>query len=98
MTSYAPIVPRWPLVVLLQLLQTLAALYLPTLNADIIDYGVVKGDMGYILRIGGVMIVVSMVQIVCSAGAGALWRAYGDGSRPGRPGRGLPSSAEVLRP
>ncbi|GAA1663040.1 ABC transporter ATP-binding protein [Fodinicola feengrottensis] len=57
------------LVVLLQLLQTLAALYLPTLNADIIDYGVVKGDMGYILRIGGVMIVVSMVQIVCSAGA-----------------------------
>ena len=38
------------LLVLLQLLQTCATLYLPTLNADIIDNGVVKGDTGYILR------------------------------------------------
>ncbi|EME98463.1 putative ABC transporter, partial [Streptomyces mobaraensis NBRC 13819 = DSM 40847] len=43
------------LVVLLQLVQTLATLYLPTLNADIIDKGVVKGDTGYILGTGGVM-------------------------------------------
>ena len=41
------------LVVLLQLVQTLATLYLPTLNADIIDDGVVTGDTGYIMRIGG---------------------------------------------
>ena len=41
------------LVVLFQFLQTLATLYLPTLNADIIDNGVVKGDTGYIMRIGG---------------------------------------------
>ncbi len=41
------------LVVLFQFLQTLATLYLPTLNADIIDNGVIKGDTGYIMRIGG---------------------------------------------
>ncbi|MFH8405401.1 ABC transporter ATP-binding protein [Streptomyces sp. NPDC018019] len=57
------------LIVLLQLIQTLATLYLPTLNADIIDGGVVKGDMGYILRVGGVMIGVTLLQIVCSVGA-----------------------------
>jgi ATP-binding cassette subfamily B protein len=57
------------LVVLLQLVQTLAGLYLPTLNADIIDDGVVKGDIGYILQLGGVMIAVSLVQILCSIGA-----------------------------
>ncbi|MDT0544162.1 ABC transporter ATP-binding protein [Streptomyces lonegramiae] len=57
------------LIVALQLVQTLATLYLPTLNADIIDDGVVKGDTGYILQIGGVMIAVTLVQIVCSIGA-----------------------------
>ncbi|WP_144119234.1 ABC transporter ATP-binding protein [Catellatospora sichuanensis] len=57
------------LVVLLQLVQTLANLYLPTLNADIIDQGVVKGDTGYIMRIGAAMIGVSLVQIICSIGA-----------------------------
>lgn len=57
------------LVVLLQLVQTLATLYLPTLNADIIDGGVVTGDTGYIMRIGGWMLAVTLVQIVCSAAA-----------------------------
>jgi ATP-binding cassette subfamily B multidrug efflux pump len=57
------------LIVLLQLVQTLATLYLPTLNADIIDDGLVKGDIGYILRIGGVMLGVTLVQISCSIGA-----------------------------
>ncbi|MEU4897674.1 ABC transporter ATP-binding protein [Streptomyces sp. NPDC044780] len=57
------------LIVLLQLVQTLATLYLPTLNADIIDSGVVTGDTGYILRVGGLMIAVTLVQIVCAAGA-----------------------------
>jgi ATP-binding cassette, subfamily B, multidrug efflux pump len=56
-------------VVLLQLVQTLATLYLPTLNADIIDNGVITGDTGYILRIGGVMLGVTVVQIVCAVGA-----------------------------
>ncbi len=57
------------LIVLLQLVQTLATLYLPSLNADIIDGGVVEGDTGYILRIGGFMIAVTLAQIVCAIGA-----------------------------
>ncbi|MEV6566499.1 ABC transporter ATP-binding protein [Streptomyces kronopolitis] len=57
------------LIVLLQLIQTLATLYLPTLNADIIDDGVVKGDTGYILGTGGFMVVVTLLQIVCAIGA-----------------------------
>ncbi|MGX2997365.1 ABC transporter ATP-binding protein [Streptomyces sp. JNUCC 64] len=55
--------------VLLQLLQTSATLYLPTMNADIIDEGVVKGDTGFILGLGGVMIAVTLVQVVCNIGA-----------------------------
>nr|WP_206345118.1 ABC transporter ATP-binding protein [Streptomyces thermoviolaceus] len=55
--------------VLLQLLQTCATLYLPTLNAHIIDNGVVKGDTGYILTFGAVMLGVSLAQILCNIGA-----------------------------
>jgi ATP-binding cassette subfamily B protein len=55
--------------VLLQLLQTCATLYLPTLNADIIDNGVVHGDTGYILSFGALMIGISLVQVVCNIGA-----------------------------
>jgi ATP-binding cassette subfamily B protein len=54
------------LLVLLQLVQTLATLYLPTLNADIIDNGVITGDTHYILKTGGLMLVVALVQIVSS--------------------------------
>ena len=64
--------PYWrqiALVVLLQLVQTIANLYLPTLNADIIDHGVVTGDTGYIMRVGAGMLGVSLVQIICSIGA-----------------------------
>ena len=57
------------LVVALQFVQTLATLYLPTLNADIIDDGVVKGDTGYIMRVGGVMLAVTLIQIACSIAA-----------------------------
>ncbi|MFI2311820.1 multidrug ABC transporter ATPase [Streptomyces sp. CB00072] len=57
------------LLVFLQLLQTCATLYLPSLNADIIDNGVVAGDTGYILEFGGFMIAVSVVQVLCNVGA-----------------------------
>jgi ATP-binding cassette, subfamily B, multidrug efflux pump len=57
------------LVVLLQLAQTLATLYLPTLNADIIDNGVITGDTRYIMRTGGIMLAVTLAQIACSIGA-----------------------------
>ncbi|MFI2486310.1 ABC transporter ATP-binding protein [Promicromonospora kroppenstedtii] len=59
---------RWAVVavLVLQLVQTLAALYLPSLNADIIDNGVVPGDIGYIWSTGGWMLVVSLGQVVAS--------------------------------
>ncbi|MER6995141.1 ABC transporter ATP-binding protein [Streptomyces sp. NPDC000410] len=57
------------LLVALQLLQTSATLYLPTLNADIIDNGVLTGDTGYILTYGALMIGVSVIQVVCNIGA-----------------------------
>ena len=52
------------LVLLLQAIQTAAALTLPTLNADIIDNGVLQGDNGYIWRTGAVMLGFSFVQIL----------------------------------
>jgi ATP-binding cassette, subfamily B, multidrug efflux pump len=56
-------------IVALQLVGTMAALYLPSLNADIIDRGIATGDTGYILSTGGWMLVVTLVQIVCSVAA-----------------------------
>jgi len=56
-------------VVLLQLVGTIASLYLPSLNGDIIDQGVARGDTGYIGRVGGWMLLVSLVQIACSIAA-----------------------------
>jgi len=61
--------PTWPLlllVVVFQLGQSVASLLLPTLNADIIDKGVITGDIGFIWQTGAVMLAVSLVQIVCS--------------------------------
>ncbi|MET8282485.1 ABC transporter ATP-binding protein [Micromonospora sp. NPDC005174] len=56
-------------VVLLQFVGTMASLYLPSLNADIIDKGVARGDTGYIVHTGGWMLLVSLIQIVCSIAA-----------------------------
>src|SRR4030081_475270 len=49
------------LVVSLLLIQSIANLYLPNLNADIINNGVVKGDIAYIWRIGAVMLALAVV-------------------------------------
>ena len=56
-------------VLVLQFAQVMASLYLPTLNADIIDKGVATGDTGYIRRMGAFMLVVSVGQGVCSVAA-----------------------------
>ena len=93
------------LVVAFQFVGTMASLYLPSLNADIIDKGVATGDTGYILRTGGLMLAVTLVQIACSIVAvyfgartamgfgrdvrGGVFRRVGDVLRP----RGRPSSA-----
>jgi ATP-binding cassette subfamily B protein len=53
----------------LQLVGTIASLYLPSLNAQIIDRGIARGDTGYIVRTGGWMLGVSLVQIVCTIAA-----------------------------
>ena len=55
--------------VVLQLAATFVMLYLPTLNADIIDNGVVVGDTGYIVRLGGIMLAITLGQLVCSGAA-----------------------------
>ncbi|MEV4776261.1 ABC transporter ATP-binding protein [Microbacterium sp. LWO13-1.2] len=59
---------RWLLlgVLVFQFLSALAALYLPRLNADIIDKGVAQADTGYIWRTGLFMLAVSFGQIVAS--------------------------------
>jgi ATP-binding cassette subfamily B multidrug efflux pump len=50
-------------VVVFQLVQSIASLYLPSLNADIIDNGIATGDTGYILRIGSVMLGITLLQV-----------------------------------
>ncbi len=57
------------IVVALQLVATTASLYLPNLNARIIDEGIIPGDTGFILRTGLVMLAFAAVQMLASAGA-----------------------------
>src|SRR5690606_29054011 len=61
--------PYWPMLVavaVFQLAQSLANLYLPSLNADIVDNGIAKGDIGHILFIGAIMLGVTLIQIACA--------------------------------
>ena len=59
-----PYLPHVAAVAVLQLATVLATLYLPSLNADIIDNGVATGDTDYIWRVGGIMLLVAMAQVV----------------------------------
>lgn len=68
-THLAPYTRLLVAVVVLQGAQTLAALWLPSLNADIIDNGVATGDTGYIWQHGGIMLGVTVVQIVLTIAA-----------------------------
>ncbi|MBM7831389.1 ATP-binding cassette subfamily B protein [Agromyces cerinus] len=64
--------PYWALllgVLVFQLAQSIASLYLPTLNADIIDDGVAKGDTGFIISTGGVMLAITLAQVACAIAA-----------------------------
>ena len=64
--------PYWRSVVavlVLQLAATLATLYLPSLNADIIDDGIARGDTDYIWRTGAVMLGVAIVQVATAIAA-----------------------------
>src|SRR3954468_12253256 len=57
------------LILLAQLVSTMASLYLPSLNGQIIDEGVAKGDTAYIVSHGGLMLAVSLVQIAAALSA-----------------------------
>ncbi len=57
-------------VLVLAFLQALANLYLPTLNADIVDNGIIKGDTDYILRVGGVMLLITVGGALCAVAGG----------------------------
>ncbi len=67
-----PYMPAVYAVILLQIVQTITALSLPTLNAEIIDQGVVRGDIPFIWRTGGLMLAISAVQVGCAIGAAYL--------------------------
>ncbi|KAF0836779.1 ABC transporter ATP-binding protein [Nocardia caishijiensis] len=54
-------------VLVLQLVSVIAMLYLPSLNADLIDNGITRGDIGYIWTTGLWMLAVSCVQIIASS-------------------------------
>ncbi|MDO5753947.1 ABC transporter ATP-binding protein [Arthrobacter sp.] len=55
-------------VLVLQLISTIAALYLPTLNARIIDEGIAKGDTDFIWSTGVTMVVVCFIQVMSAIG------------------------------
>ncbi|MBB6019826.1 ATP-binding cassette subfamily B protein [Paenibacillus sp. JGP012] len=59
---------RTPIIFILGLifLQTMAELYLPTLMADIVNFGIVKGDVSYIWKIGGFMLLIAIGGTTCS--------------------------------
>lgn len=57
------------MVLLLIFLQSMSSLYLPTLMAHIVDNGVVKGNVPYIWRVGGFMLLVAVAGVFCSVGA-----------------------------
>ncbi len=99
--------PYWKsitVIFFLVLVRAITNLYLPTLNADIINKGVVTGDTGYIWRVGGYMLGVTVLQIVCTiigAYLGAkVAMAFGRDVRSGslpQGGKLLPGRDQPLR-
>ena len=61
-----PYRPQVAIVMVLALAQSLGFLLLPRLMSDIVDKGIVKGDQGAILRIGGLMLLTSSIGTVCA--------------------------------
>lgn len=49
-----------------QFAQSIASLFLPSLNADIIDNGIAKGDIGHIWAMGALMLAVTLIQVICA--------------------------------
>jgi len=67
--------PQWrgvALLLTLQVAQAFATLLLPHLSADVIDLGVARGDGDYVMRMGGLMLALSLVQVALAIGATVL--------------------------
>lgn len=55
--------------VILQLISVVTNLYLPSVNADLLDHGLAVGDVGYIWQAGGLMLAISVVQVIAASAA-----------------------------
>ena len=77
-----PYAPQIAAVVVLTMIQAASNLYLPDLNADIINEGIAKNDIGYIWRVGALMLAVTALTSVCSVTA--AWFAAKTSSSFGR--------------
>ena len=86
-THLGPYVRTLLVIVALQAIQTTAALMLPTINARLIDHGILPGDIGYIWTWGGIMLAFAVVQVVFSIAAmyygGRVAMAFGRDVRAG---------------
>lgn len=58
-------------IVILTFLSSMLQLYLPTLTADIVDVGIVQGDVAYIWKVGGWMVACSLLAILLT-----IWKSY----------------------
>ena len=94
-THLAPYSAPLVLLLVLQLVGTLASLYLPSLNGRIIDEGVATGDTGFIVRAGVAMLAVSLVQVLATIGA-TRRRPHRGLAGAGRPAGRLPPRRRVL--
>ncbi len=91
--------PYWRQIVVilvLLLVQAIANLYLPTLNADIINNGVITGDTAYILRTGAVMLAVTLVFVLAAIVGVYYGSRVAMGVRPRRARGALPPRRELL--
>jgi ATP-binding cassette subfamily B multidrug efflux pump len=68
-THLRPYRDQIAVIVVLQVVATVANLYLPGLNAEIIDRGVVTGNTGFILHTGAIMLLVTVAQVLCAVAA-----------------------------
>ena len=88
-------------VLILQIVQVMASLYLPNLNARIIDTGLAQGDTGYIWRIGALMLGVSVLQGAAPSGhlaGGPLGAGHGTRSARSHLPAGRETSPSVRSP
>lgn len=79
MFYFKPFLNQWIAVVILVFIQAISDLYLPTLMSNIVNIGIVHGDINYILRTGGFMIGAALLSIVCVVAAGYMMARISSG-------------------